>query len=97
MLRQNAPTVTEHTFDEFHMYTLQRAATLHDQETKQVEFVRAMVASKRLTLSVTGAAIDWNQKATGLLKTDAYWNREEVGTQSNRKIWVMQEFVNSAN
>ena len=89
-----APTVTEHTFDEFHMYTLQRAATLHDQETKQVEFVRAMnVASKRLYV-YDGAAIDWNQYR--------YWAPEqmrtnrELGTQSNRKIWVMQEFVNSA-
>ncbi len=88
-----APTVTEHTFDEFHMYTLQRAATLHDQETKQVEFVRAMnVASKRLYV-YDGAAIDWNQYR--------YWSPEqirtnrELGTQSNRKIWVMQEFVNS--
>jgi hypothetical protein len=88
-----APTVTEHTFDEFHMYTLQRQATLHDQETKQVEFVRAMnVASKRLYV-YDGAAIDWNQYR--------YWSPEqmrtnrELGTQSNRKVWVMQEFVNS--
>ncbi len=89
-----APTVTEHTFDEFHMYTLQRPATLHDQETKQVEFVRAMnVASKRLYV-YDGAAIDWNQYR--------YWAPEqmrtnrELGTQSNKKVWVMQEFVNSA-
>ena len=36
-----APPVTERTFDEYHLYTLQRATTLHDRETKQVEFVRA--------------------------------------------------------
>ena len=89
-----SPPVTEHTFDEFHMYTLQRPATLHDQETKQVEFVRAMnVASKRLYV-YDGAAIDWNQYR--------YWSPEqmrtnrELGTQSNKKVWVMQEFVNSA-
>lgn len=89
-----APAVTEHTFDEFHMYTLQRPATLHDQETKQVEFVRAMnVASKRLYV-YDGAAIDWNQYR--------YWAPEqmrtnrELGTQSNKKVWVMQEFANSA-
>ena len=36
-----AAVVQEKSFDEFHLYTLQRATTLHDQETKQVEFVSA--------------------------------------------------------
>ena len=36
-----APQVEEKKFDEFHMYTLPFATTLHDRETKQVEFVRA--------------------------------------------------------
>ena len=35
------PQVEEKKFDEFHMYTLPLATTLRDQETKQVEFVRA--------------------------------------------------------
>src|SRR5581483_2399315 len=35
------PVVREKSFDEFHLYTLERSATLHDNETKQVEFVRA--------------------------------------------------------
>ncbi len=34
-------TVTEKAFDEFHLYSLPRAVTLHDRETKQVEFMRA--------------------------------------------------------
>lgn len=33
--------VTEKAFDEFHLYSLPRAVTLHDRETKQVEFMRA--------------------------------------------------------
>ena len=36
-----APVVREKSFDEFHLYTLERPTTLHDEETKQVEFVRA--------------------------------------------------------
>src|SRR5713226_4998683 len=36
-----APVVHEKSFDEFHLYTLARATTLRDQETKQVEFVRS--------------------------------------------------------
>jgi len=34
-------TVTGKAFDEFHLYSLPRAVTLHDRETKQVEFMRA--------------------------------------------------------
>ena len=36
-----AAAVTEKAFDEFHLYSLPRAVTLHDRETKQVEFMRA--------------------------------------------------------
>ena len=89
----NAPAVTEKSFDEYHMYSLERPTTLHDQETKQVEFVRGSgIAGKRLYV-YDGAAIDWNQYQ--------YWSAEnirgnrEFGTQCNKKIWVMQQFVNS--
>jgi len=88
-----APAVSERSFDEYHMYTVARATTLHDQETKQVEFVRASgVTGKRLFV-YDGAAIDWNQYR--------YWapenirNNREFGTQCNKKVWVMQQFVNS--
>ncbi|HKB92280.1 MAG TPA: hypothetical protein VKC60_17315 [Opitutaceae bacterium] len=33
-------SVTEKAFDEFHLYSLPRPITLHDEETKQVEFLR---------------------------------------------------------
>jgi hypothetical protein len=33
--------VKEKAFDDFHLYTLQRALTIRDKETKQVEFLRA--------------------------------------------------------
>jgi hypothetical protein len=88
-----APVVTERSFDEYHMYTLARQTTLHDQETKQVEFVRGNgVTAKRLYV-YDGANIDWNQYR--------YWSEEnirgnrEFGTQCNKKVWVMQQFVNS--
>lgn len=89
----SAPPVTEHTFDEYHMYSIARPTTLHDDETKQVEFVHAAgVAAKRLYL-YDGANIDWNQYR--------YWSPENIrnnrdfGTQCNTKIWIMQQFVNS--
>ncbi len=88
-----APPVTEKTFDEYHLYTLQRPTTLHDRETKQVEFVRAAnVKSERLYV-YDGAWIDPNRYRG--------WTYENIrmdqnyGTQSNPKVWVMQEFKNS--
>jgi hypothetical protein len=83
--------VQEKSFDEFHLYTLQRATTLHDQETKQVEFVSAPgIRSQRLYV-YDGAQ----------LAQYTYYNPEQIrqdpgyGTQSNPKVWVMQEFKNS--
>src|SRR5438876_3583923 len=56
-----APAVTERTFDEYHLYTLARPTTLHDRETKQVEFIRAAnVASKRIYV-YDGVKIDPNR------------------------------------
>ena len=87
------PAVTEKAFDEYHLYSLQRATTLRDRETKQVEFIHASgVASKQLYV-YDGAKIDFNRYGG--------WNWENIrndhsyGTESNPKIWVMREFVNS--
>ena len=88
-----APPVTEKAFDEFHLYTLERATTLRNLETKQVEFIHASnVATKQLYI-YDGAKIDSNRYGG--------WNWENIrndhsyGTESNTKIWVMREFVNS--
>ncbi len=88
-----APAVAEKAFDEYHLYTLQRPTTLHDRETKQVEFVRAVgIKSDRLYV-YDGAWIDPNRyRGWGFenIRQD-----REYGTQSNPKVWVMQEFKNS--
>ena len=88
-----APAVTEKAFDEYHLYTLERSTTLRDRETKQVEFIHATgIASKQLYI-YDGAKIDYN-RYNG-------WNWENIrndhsyGTESNPKIWVMREFINS--
>lgn len=87
------PAVTEKAFDEYHLYTLERATTLRDRETKQVEFIHASgVASKQIYV-YDGAKIDLNRYSG--------WNWENIrndhsyGTESNSKVWVMREFVNS--
>jgi hypothetical protein len=55
------PPVTERDFDEYHLYTLTRATTLLDRETKQVEFIRATgVPTKRIYV-YDGIKIDANR------------------------------------
>ena len=85
------PTVSEKSFDEFHLYSLANAVTLRDHETKQVEFVRATsVKAQRLYL-YDGAQLDqyygWN--------LDNIRQKPEYGTQSNSKVFVFQQFKNS--
>jgi hypothetical protein len=86
-----APVVREKSFDEFHLYTLERPTTLHDEETKQVEFVQAAdIHSQRLYI-YDGANFG----------TRSYYSPDQIiqdpgyGTESNPKVWVMQEFKNS--
>ncbi|MGA2992040.1 MAG: DUF4139 domain-containing protein [Candidatus Korobacteraceae bacterium] len=87
MAAPTPPPVTEKAFDEFHLYTLARPTTLHDQETKQVEFVSATgVAAKRIYIYDGQRGIWYG----GLVGDNASY-----GTQSNTKVWVMQEFKNS--
>jgi hypothetical protein len=86
-----APVVTEKSFDEFHLYTLERSTTLRDQETKQVEFVQAMAIHGQRIYVYDGAKVDQY----------GYYNPEQIrqdanyGTLSNPKVWVMEEFKNA--
>jgi hypothetical protein len=86
------PVVTERSFDEYHLYTLERPTTLYDRETKQVEFVRASgVPSQRLYV-YDGLKIDQNYRGYPL---ENIREMENFGIQSNPKIWTMVEFNNS--
>ena len=88
------PAVTERSFDEYHLYTLARAVTLRDHETKQVEFVRASGVHSQKLYVYDGANIDWNRYRGW--SWESIRNDRSYGTQSNPKIWVMQELKNSA-
>jgi hypothetical protein len=80
--------VTEKAFDEFHLYTLPRAVTLRDRETKQVEFMRATGVKAPVVYVYDGAAM-FGSFQGGMMRDPGY------GTQSNAKVWVMREFKNS--
>lgn len=88
MTEDMAPAVSEKTFDEFHLYTLARATTLRDRETKQVEFVRAESVKAPSIYVYDGAE-------AGYRFYGGRNNDPGYGTQSNKKIWVMREFVNA--
>jgi len=90
---QSGPAVEEKTFDEYHLYTLQRPVTLHDKETKQVEFVRADGVKSEIIYIYDGAKIDANRYRGW--QVEAIRNDMSYGTLSNPKVWVMREFVNS--
>jgi len=79
--------VTEKAFDEFHLYSIARPTTLHDRETKQVEFVHAekMVAP---TIYVYDGAEGY--RFYGGLNSEPGW-----GQSDNKKVTVMREFVNA--
>lgn len=86
-----APQVTEKAFDEFHLYSLPLPTTLRDREQKQVEFVRAQGVKAQTLYVYDGAAVQnmrgWNMEMIR--------NQPDYGTQSNGKVWVMREFVNT--
>src|SRR5262249_25086463 len=88
------PAVTEKAFDEYHLYTLERSATLHDGEKKQIEFARASDVRSEQTYVYDGALQDPDQPR--------WWEQEQVqtdakyGNQSYKKVWAFREFTNSA-
>jgi len=88
-----APPVTERTFDEYHLYTLARPTTLHDRETKQVEFIRAANVTTTQVYVYDGLKLDSN-RYNGW-DEESIRNNSSFGTESNPKVWVMREFNNS--
>ena len=85
-MAKSEPAVTEKAFDEFHLYSIARPTTLHDRETKQVEFVHAENMFAPTIYVYDGAS---GYQFYGLNYDQNY------GTEGNKKIWVKREFVNA--
>jgi hypothetical protein len=81
-----APAVTEKAFDEFHLYSIARPTTLHDHETKQVEFVHAEKMYAPTIYVYDGAE---GYMFYGLNYDQGY------GQSGNKKVLVQREFVNA--
>ena len=84
--------VTEKAFDEFHLYSLPRPTTLRNRETKQVEFIRATGVKAKTLYIYNGVAVGPQYRGWNM---ENIRNNRDYGTQSNPKVWVMREFVNS--
>ncbi|MEJ0088133.1 MAG: hypothetical protein WDM80_00015 [Limisphaerales bacterium] len=78
--------VTEKAFDEFHLYSIARPTTLHDHETKQVEFVHAEKMYAPTIYVYDGAE---GYRFYGL-NYDQGW-----GQTDNKKVIVQREFKNA--
>ena len=85
------PRVTEKTFDEYHLYSLPDPVTLRDGETVQVEFVRAAGIKVQRVYIYDGVQMPNERDHPGM----SGWDNPNYGTQSNKSVWVMQEFRNS--
>jgi hypothetical protein len=82
-----APPVTEKAFDEFHLYDIARETTLHDRETKQVEFVHAEKLFAPTIYVYDGAS---NYRFSGGLNQS-----QNYGQSDNKKVIVQREFKNA--
>lgn len=83
-------SVSEKSFDEYHLYTLGRTTTLLDRETKQVEFVRASGIPSKPIYIYDGAHLPFR-----IADYENIRGNREYGTESNPKVWVMRELYNS--
>jgi hypothetical protein len=90
MVAGAAPAVTQKTFDDFHLYDLNRQVTLKDRETKQIEFLR-----------VTGVPVarkyiyDGAEDFPGSWPDNGAWTEQNYGVASTEQVHVQLEFVNS--
>jgi len=89
MMDKSEAAVTEKTFDEFHLYSVARPTTLRDREQKQVEFVRAERVKAPVIYVYDGA------QGMGYGFYGGLNNDRSYGTQCNKKVNVMREFVNA--
>jgi hypothetical protein len=80
-----APAVKQKPFDEYHLYSLPEPVALRDQETKQVEFLRANVGNNRKLFQLDSASPTWDDDDAG-----------DFDEGKSLKVAVFREFVNSA-
>jgi len=86
-----APQFEEQAFFEYHMYTLQRPATVKDNQTKQIEFVSAAQVPVEKFFVYDGA-----QQLQQWGYYGSPYTEPEYGIPTGTKVYVMLEFRNEA-
>ncbi len=89
---EGGPTVTEKAFEDYHLYTVARQTTLHDRETKQIEFIRATGVQSTRVYVYDGYRHD---ERYGGYDHETLRDWIGYGTLCNPKVFVMREFKNS--
>jgi hypothetical protein len=92
-----APPVTEKAFDEYHLYTVARPVTLHDRETKQVEFIHASSVKSPRVYVYDGARFNgapWSNDLLAGMETQNIGS--DFGAESDPKVAVFRDIRNSA-
>ncbi|HSR49395.1 MAG TPA: DUF4139 domain-containing protein [Acidobacteriota bacterium] len=89
---RDSQAITEKSFDEYHLYSLNRSTTLRDRQVKQLELLRATGVESRRVYVYDGAIIEWSRY--GYDWRNIRQNRD-FGVRSNPKVWVLREFENS--
>ncbi len=85
------PQFQEKRFADYHLYTLQRPATILDNQTKQIELNHGENVPFQKIYMYDGAQLQGNWWEYNQYNRTA----PEYGTQSNKKVNVMVEFKNS--
>jgi hypothetical protein len=85
------PGVTQKAFDDFHLYDLNRTVTLHDGETKQVQFIDAANVSLRRSYLYDGLAEQMQPIYAGNVNQAQGYG---LGSE-NSKVLVVEEIKNS--
>jgi len=83
---QLAEAVQEKAFDDFHLYTLPRPLTIRNQETKQVEFIRAP--------KVTASKAYYYDPASGYRYRGSRNNSPLKGQTFSNDVSIFWEFTN---
>ena len=83
--------ITQKTFDDYHLYDLHRTATLLDHQSKQIEFLNVADIPAQRVYVYDG----FNPHSPNGQMIYYQWNQENFGGETNKKVWITQEFKNS--
>jgi hypothetical protein len=86
----NGAAVTQENFDDFHLYDLNRSTSLHNGETKQVEFLtaNAVPVTRRYEFEPSAGFVYY---AAG----GAVYDARSYGLGGDTRVTVVNEFTNS--